>query len=380
MKLKQALSLLLSVALVLVLVSCGGSESTDNTKPGNTTIPEEQIADLDISDFWKQELLHAAQVGMPMDKVQQDSISGKEMMELLDWFVDYAAPEKADTWQEQFSALRKSAATISRFDAMTALFLAAEHVSGVYAGHNYGIMEMSAGINHSWDVDYLSWELFGGYDAHGQYNCGVFGDGYLDGASYYYNLGRASYFSGEYPFPLDTVTNSFTFDTPPTYADAVLAIVRLISSANPDLFVTEPSQVEIEYLNMADARREAILTADTDVTEKVTGTVYYVSNQGSDRNSGRSPETAWATPQYALSRKLQPGDAVLLERGGSWIIDPSNEWGLTSSALIVPNGVILGAYGTGEKPVLRGDVESANNADFWELHSEQNGAKIWKAV
>lgn len=226
-------------------------------------------------------------------------------------------------------------------------------------------MEMSAGISHSWDADYVSWELFGGFGAHRQYNCGVFGNGFLDGVSYYYNLGRASYFSGEYPFPLSPDTNSFTFDVPPTYAEAMLAIVRLISSTNPTLFIAEPSKVEIEYLNMADARREVIRTADTNVEGKITGTVFYISKHGSDHNNGRSPETAWATPQHALSRKLQSGDAVLWERCGSWNIDPRNEGGLTSSALIVPNGVTLGAYGTGEKPVLRGNIENANSAEFW---------------
>jgi len=373
MKIKRLSALLLGLVLALEMFSGCGSAPVYET-------PEETIAAIELSELRKQELLHAAQLGMPIDKMHKEKISGAEMMELLDWFVEYAAPEKADTWQEQFPALRKSAATISRFDAMTALFLAAEHVGGVYAGHNYGIMEMSAGINHSWDADYVSWELFGGFDAHGQYNCGVFGNGYLDGASYYYNLGRASYFSGEYPFPLAPDTNSFTFDVPPTYAEAMLAIVRLISSTDPTLFIAEPSQVEIEYLNMADARREVIRTADTNAEGKITGTVYYVSKHGSDHNNGRSPETAWATPQHALSRKLRSGDAVLLERGGSWNIDPSNEWGLTSSALIVPNGVTLGAYGTGEKPVLRGDIENANSVDFWELYSEQNGAKIWKAT
>lgn len=62
---------------------------------------------------------------MPIDKIHKEKISGAEMMELLDLFVEYAAPEKADTWQEQFPALRKSAATLYRFDAITALFLAA---------------------------------------------------------------------------------------------------------------------------------------------------------------------------------------------------------------------------------------------------------------
>lgn len=379
MKHKQWLCLLLVVVMALGMLSgCGNNQVEQATS--TTENQSEIINELDIPDLWKQELHHAMELGLPMDKVQQDKVSGKEMMELLDWFVNYAAPEKSDTWKEKFPEIRKSNARLSRFDAMTALFLATEHIGGIYAGHNYGIMEMSEGINHSWDTDYVTWDLFGGFDAHGQYNCGVFGEGYLDGASYFYNLGHASHFSGEYPFPLDTATNSFTFDVPPTYADAVLAIVRLISSVYPDLFVAEPTSTEIEYLNMADVRRETIRTADTDITEKVTGTVYYVSNNGSDKNDGLSPETAWATPQYALSKQLRPGDAVLLNRGDSWIIKASDEFGLTSSALIVPEGVVLGAYGTGEKPLLQGALKDANSAEFWELYYEQDEVKIWKAV
>ena len=342
--------------------------------------PEAAIKQLEIPDLWKQELRCAAQLGMPVDKISQKSLSGKEMMGLLDWFVAYAAPEQVDSWSIQLPDLRKSKAQIARFDAMTALFLAAEQVGGAYKGHNYGVMELSATVHHSWDEDYVTWDLFGGFDAHGQYPCGVIGDGHLDGAAYYYNLGRSSHFSGEYPFPLDSVTNSFTFDVPPAYADALLAIVRLISSADPDLFAAELSQTELEYLNMADARREEINAASTDLTTDAAGTVYYVSNLGSDQNSGLSPETAWATPQYALSRSLLPGDVVLLQRGGSWIVEPDNEWGLTSSALVVPEGVTLGAYGEGEKPVLRGDLEAANSPAFWELYSDENGAKVWKAA
>ena len=385
MKYKRIISLLLVVAMALGMLSgCGNNQlgQTNSTQSDNLATENKLdiINELDISDLWKQEICHAVQLGMPMDKVKQDKVSGKEMMELLDWFVNYAAAEKIDSWKEQFPTIRESNAQLSRFDAMTALFLAAEHVGGEYASHNYGIMEMSEGINHSWDADYVSWNLFGGFEAHGQYSYGAFGEGYLDGAAYYYNLGRASYFSGEYPFPLDTDINSFAFDVPPTYADAVLAVVRLISSTDADLFASEPTETEIEYLNIANDKREQIHTSATDITDTISGTIYYVSNDGSDKNDGLSPETAWATPQYALSKQLRPGDAVLLNRGDSWTIKASDKFGLTSSALIIPEGVVLGSYGSGKKPLLRGALEDANSVDFWELYYEQDGVKIWKTI
>lgn len=372
MKIKRLLALLLGLVLALEMFS--GCESAPVCKT-----PEETIAAMGLSELWKQELLHAAQLGMPIDKIHQEKISGAEMMELLDWFVEYAAPEMLDDWKNQLAELRNSNAALSRFDAMAAWYLAAQAVGGDYLGHNYSIMEMMDSINHSWDENYITWELFCGFDG-SYFDGGAVGPSYLDGACYYYNLARPSYYSGEYPFSLDISTNSFTPHVQPTYAEALLAIIRLISSANPDLFVAEPTEADAIYLNMAEEKREELSVIPTDSTAQVSGTIYYVSNNGSNHNNGRSPETAWATPQYALSRRLRAGDAVLLERGGSWNIDPSNEWGLTSSALIVPDGVTLGSYGTGEKPVLRGDIENANSAEFWEFYSEQSGAKIWKAT
>jgi len=391
MKYKRTISLLLVAVLVLGVLSGCNSNSLEQINPTTDTSQNqtqeaptteetsEKINELDISDLWKQELLHATQLGMPMGKVQQGSISGKEMMELLDWFVEYAEPEALDDWENQLPTLRESNAALSRFDAMAAWYLAAQTAGRDYLGHNYSIMEMMDSINHSWDEDYITWELFGGFDG-SDFDGGAVGPSHLDGACYYYNLARASYYSGEYPFALDTVTNSFIPHVRPTYAEALLAIVRLISSANPEMFVSEPTESEAEFLKMADEKREGFHAAMTDSAAQVSGTIYYVSNHGSDHNNGRSPETAWATPQHALSQRLRAGDAVLLERGGSWTIDPSNEWGLTSSALTIPDGVTLGAYGAGEKPILRGDVGSANSAEFWELHSEQNGVKIWKAT
>ena len=157
MKYKRLLSLLLAVVMILGMLSGCGNNQAEQTNPIQETPATENTSEiinrLDIPDLWKQELHHAMELGLLMDKIQQETISGKEMMELLDWFVNYAAAEKTDSWKEEFPTIRESNAQLSRFDAMTALFLAAEHVGGVYAGHNYGTMELSEGINHNWDTD-----------------------------------------------------------------------------------------------------------------------------------------------------------------------------------------------------------------------------------
>lgn len=88
---------------------------------------------------------------------------------------------------------------------------------------------------------------------------------------------------------------------------------------------------------------------------------------------GRAFETHWP-----LTRNfLQPGDAVLLERGGTWYVSPDDIDGLTSDAYNIVEGVTLGAYGEGARPVIRGDLPQANDPDFWTLHHSENGVQIW---
>ena len=340
---------------------------------------KEQIAGLDIRPAWKKELFYAVELGVPMAQITEETISGAEMMELLDWFVAYAAPEKLDEWKDRLPLVRGCDDALCRFDAMAAWYLAARTAGGDYLGHIYSIMQLQHTVNHSWDENYITWDLFGGFDE-ALYQDEEMGACYLDAACYYYNLARASYSSREYPFALDPGTNSFTPHKAPSYAEGVLAVVRLISSADPGLFPEIPSEKELYYLGLADTRRKEIAEAVTDAASEVTGTVYYVSNRGSDDNDGRSPESPWATPQHAFNQALLPGDAVLLERGGVWTILPSGRYGLTSSALEIPDGVTLGAWGKGEKPVLTGAVGSADDAAFWTLYAEQDGAKIWKAA
>ena len=137
-----------------------------------------------------------------------------------------------------------------------------------------------------------------------------------------------------------------------------------------------------EILAAADARRDTFSGRTTETEAE--GTVYYISNSGNDENDGLSPETAWATlgrafeTHWPLTRNfLQPGDAVLLERGGTWYVSPDDIDGLTSDAYNIVEGVTLGAYGEGARPVIRGDIPQANDPDFWTPYHSENGVQIW---
>ena len=342
---------------------------------------ENIIASLNMKEMWKHELLHAFELGMPMEKLQQETISGAEMAELLDWFVHYAAPELSDEWSGRIAELRNSKEALRRIDAMAALYLSAEMIGGDYYDHNANIWSFVQAINHNWDLEetWLTGSLFG-EAANVVHYGGSFGNCSLDAAGFYYNAARPSNFSSECPFAFDTESNSFQLSVPLTYADGILAIVRLISSANPDLFIRELTDVDLQYLSMADQRKEEIYETVTNLDSVITGTSYYISNDGNDANDGLTPETAWATPYRAMTANLEYGDAVLFERGDTWYISVEENLGDTSRNHGYKDGVTVGAYGKGEKPVLRGDIERANDASFWELYYEKDGTKIWKAA
>ena len=138
-------------------------------------------------------------------------------------------------------------------------------------------------------------------------------------------------------------------------------------------------------LTAADSRRDDFYSRTSDI--KSTGKVYYISNSGDDDNNGLSPETAWATLDRAfetywpLTRNLlKPGDTVLLERGGTWYVSPDERDGLTSDAYNIVEGVTLGAYGEGPRPIIRGDIPEANDPAFWTLYHDENDVKIWASA
>ena len=74
---------------------------------------------------------------------------------------------------------------------------------------------------------------------------------------------------------------------------------------------------------------------------KVTGTKYYVSNTGNDKNDGRTPKTAWATLDKVATADLKEGDAVLFNRGDYF-----------RGQIYTKSGVTYSAYGEGPKPQI----------------------------
>ncbi len=112
-------------------------------------------------------------------------------------------------------------------------------------------------------------------------------------------------------------------------------------------------------------RGKILNSKNTEDIYKITGTKYYVSSlNGNDMNSGLSPEQAFETIE-GIKGGLEPGDAVLFERGSVFRI---------FSAFLTESGVIYGSYGTGEKPKIYGSPENLVNAK-WTPSKKKN---VWK--
>lgn len=160
---------------------------------------------------------------------------------------------------------------------------------------------------------------------------------------------------------------------------------KVIESIFPGstILTLENTRKIAEYETMADERRNAILTSETRIVksdtfvrgETYTGTAYYVSSDGKDSNDGKTPETAWKTPQRVTqaheSNELKYGDAVFFRRGDTFWVDPN-------FGMMLHEGVTYSAYGTGDKPVLTLSEGNAANTQYWKLYYDKDGIKIWK--
>ena len=113
----------------------------------------------------------------------------------------------------------------------------------------------------------------------------------------------------------------------------------------------------------AEERRAAIRNAPDTVT--VTGTKYYVSAEGDDRNDGRSPETAWRSlARVSGAEELTAGDGVFFRRGD-----------IFRGFVMATAGVTYAAYGEGRKPRFYGHDKSLSDPALWELVDDRH--HIW---
>ena len=153
----------------------------------------------------------------------------------------------------------------------------------------------------------------------------------------------------------------------PFYADE--CSLKKYSDA-PDLYDDTYNAAEakkrIEEIDgLAQARRENILNSADNIS--ISGTKYYVSNNGNDDNSGLSPTDAWKSVERVQSADLKSGDGVFFERGGIW----------RGVNLACVSGVSYAAYGEGEKPKLYGSDKDYANAALWKETETEN---VWQTV
>ncbi|MGZ2484907.1 polysaccharidase protein [Rhizobium pisi] len=87
-------------------------------------------------------------------------------------------------------------------------------------------------------------------------------------------------------------------------------------------------------------------------------TVYYVNSViGSDKNSGTSDGSAFATLSAVESLKLKPGDSVLLAAGSVF----NEQFDLKYSGS-VSAPITIGSYGAGDAPVIRGGTNGIHGS------------------
>jgi hypothetical protein len=100
-------------------------------------------------------------------------------------------------------------------------------------------------------------------------------------------------------------------------------------------------------------------------SEAQAGNVYYVSPSGEDNDAGITPDSAWRTIEKLNAESFQPGDIILLERGGTW-----NQTLHISSTGAPDLPITFSAYGSGEKPTIDGQgtlpqcISSDHQADY----------------
>ena len=74
---------------------------------------------------------------------------------------------------------------------------------------------------------------------------------------------------------------------------------------------------------------------------------YYISTSGSDSNNGTSESKPWKSISKVNSFSFKPGDRILFKRGGRW-----NQEILPRSSGSAGNLITIGAYGSGNKPII----------------------------
>lgn len=97
------------------------------------------------------------------------------------------------------------------------------------------------------------------------------------------------------------------------------------------------------------------------------GSIYYVSADGSDSNNGTSQDTPWNSLNKVNAATLKSGDVVLFKRGDVF-----------RGQITLKTGVTYSAYGEGSKPQIYGSPENAAVSSSWSLLEGSDNIWVYK--
>ena len=98
----------------------------------SVSLADSPVTESGFSELFQLEIQRAAGFGFDVSKIDDSRISGKDMMGILDHFVEIAAPDQMEQWSEKFPEMRSSKKPLNRADAMAACFLTADFLGGAY--------------------------------------------------------------------------------------------------------------------------------------------------------------------------------------------------------------------------------------------------------
>ena len=171
-------------------------------------------------------------------------------------------------------------------------------------------------------------------------------------AYHYYDIKYIAFFKTE----ADALAHTYNYNMlGDDYAGAFKTPIEYLPLTN---------DAEDEILSGAESLKKKIINSESISPDSISGTVYYVSNNGNDNNSGTSPENALATISAVNALALNPGDGVFFERGSLF----------RGPTLSMKAGVTYSSYGKGDKPKIWRSIDGVGK-DKWHQTPYKN---VWQ--